>query len=458
MKKLVVLMVFLLGISEASVAQNKQVLYEFDGIPQTLLLNPGSKVNYKYTVGVPLLSGISFQAGITGVTVADIFRNDGIDPNIKFRNALNKITADDYLQFHSQVEVVSGGFRLDDNNFISAGFYTEIDIFGNAPKDIFTLLNEGNAAYLNKRFFLSQGNLKAEALGVLHFGLSRKISEKLNVGARLKIYSGVANVMTTGNTGTFTTRLGQDNIYRHFLNNINVTGYSSGLYDENDEVVEASTMLGRSFLGGNLGLGIDLGFTYKIDENTELTASLLDIGYVGYSEDVRNVNINGSYSFSGIEFQYDGNNTNYWEDLSNDFKSKVPTEENRNSYSVMRPIKFNASVKHVWGKTRKEENCYDLSYNDYYDNGVGAQVFSVFRPTGPRLALTGFYERRFLKGLMGKFTYTIDDFSYTNIGAGLSAKIGKVNVYGIVDNIFGLPNLADTNTASFQLGVNLIFR
>ena len=462
MKKLVSIALFFFGISKIIMAQNKQVLYEFDQIPQTLLLNPGSKVNYKFTVGNPLLSGIYFRAGLTEITVSDFFKKDGVDANIKFRNALNRITVDDYIQFNSQIEVLNGGFRLDEKNYISAGFYTEIDIFGNMPKDILTLLNEGNAAYINKRFLVSQVNLKADASSVLHFGVSRKVNEKLNIGTRLKIYSGVANLTSTDNRGSFTTRLGQDNIYRHYLNGLNLLAYSSGFYSKNNEgeneEIEISSLMQRSFLGGNLGLGIDIGFSYQLNEQTELTASLLDLGFVSYSKDNRNFNITGSYFFSGIDFKFDGNNPNYWEDLSKDFQDKVPLEENSESYSVMRPFKFNASIKHKWGKTRTLASCHDMNYNDYFMNGLGAQLFSISRPTGLKWALTGFYERRFLAGLMGKLTYTIDDFSYTNIGAGLSAKMGKVNLYTVVDNIFGLQNIADTNSVSFQIGMNLIFR
>lgn len=36
-------------------AQNKQLVYNFDQLPQTLMTNPGAVVDYKYHVGVPIL-------------------------------------------------------------------------------------------------------------------------------------------------------------------------------------------------------------------------------------------------------------------------------------------------------------------------------------------------------------------------------------------------------------------
>ena len=450
---------FIVGLlfTKTLISQNKQVLYGFDAIPQTLMLNPGANLNYKYHLGIPVLSGISFQAGITGITVADLFRNDNIDFTTKFLNVIDKLTADDYIQVHSQIEILNAGYQLNKRDYLSVGFYSEIDAFGSIPKDFLILIRDGNSAHLNKSFLLSQGSFKAEAIGVLHAGISRKINQKFTVGARIKIYSGIFNTTSTNNTGSFTTSLSQANEYSHSLNNINATVYSSGFYDENDKVISPSDLIGRAFLSGNIGLGFDVGFTYQLDNQTEISASLLDVGFVNYSKDVLNSKIVGDYVFSGLDFQYDGFNNDYWQNLNNDFKSKVLSDKNRESYIVIRPIKFNSSYKYSWGKSRNEENCSDMSYKNFYDNSLGAQLFSVFRPTGIKMALTGFYERKLSNTFNTKFTYTIDDFSSSNVGVGISAKIGKVNVYGMLDNLLKITDIADANNVSFQLGINLIY-
>ncbi|TYP98018.1 hypothetical protein C7447_103186 [Tenacibaculum adriaticum] len=445
-------------------AQNKQILYGFDKIPQGLLLNPGAETTYKYHVGIPFLSGLSFNGNMSGITVADVFRDDGIgifsgtDFNTKFRNAIDKLGDKDYAYINTQIEVLSGGYKLNDRDYLSVGFYTEADVFMSLPKDIFTLINEGNAAYLNKTFSISDISAKGDVLGVLHAGISRRFNNEFTAGARFKIYSGSMNVTSTGNSGTFTTREGQDNIYVHHLNNIDAGVYSSGIYDEENEVdISAGSIFGSTFLGGNFGLGFDVGLTYHYNEQIELTASLLDIGFVSYSKNTRNGTVNGSYTFSGVEFQYDDQNTNYWADLEDDFDANVIREENRESYTVMRPIKFNSSFRYSFGKSRNELNCHDITFKDFYDNAVGAQLYSVFHPNGTAFALTGFYERKFSNYLNTKFTYTIDDFSYTNFGVGVSANIWKLNIYGMVDNIFQLSDIADANRATFQLGINLIY-
>lgn len=73
------------------------------------------------------------------------------------------------------------------------------------------------------------------------------------------------------------------------------------------------------------------------------------------------------------------------------------------------------------------------------------------------MALTAFYQKSITNKIHTKVTYTIDDFSYANIGAGFSAQFGKVNLYGMLDNILEYTNLSSANSVSFQLGINVIF-
>jgi hypothetical protein len=457
MKKVLVTLLVLITIKLTS--QNKQILYGFDNIPQTLLLNPGAETNYKYHIGVPLISGISAQANISGFTIADLFRADNVDFNTKLDNVINQLGNNDYLSVNTQVEVINAGYKINDKDYLSVGFYTELDAFSLIPKDFLELLRDGNAGNLNRSFLFSKISGKADVLGVIHAGISRKFNERFTAGARLKIYSGSLNVMSNDNQGSSTTRLGTNGIYEHTLSNLDVAGYTSGFYDGNDVLdVEVGDVLSKTFLGPNLGLGIDIGFTYNIDEQTKFSASLLDIGFIAYSDKLRNGTVEGNYVFSGIEFQYDGSNPNYWQDLNDDINANIIRSENKESYSVLRPIKFNVALHHYFGKSRREESCSDISYHSYFDNAIGAQLFSVVRPIGPQFAFTGFYQRKLSEKFSTRVTYTVDDFSYTNFGIGISAHIWKVNIYGAVDNVFNLSDIADANSASFQFGINILFK
>ncbi len=451
MKK--ILFFLLIAVGNKLTSQNKQILYGFDRIPQTLLINPGVKTNYKYHIGIPLLSGISANVNASGITIADLFRDDNIDFTTKLDNTINNLERNDYAYINSQIEVLSAGCQLNKKDYLSVGFYNELDVFLTIPKDLLKLTKDGNAGFINKRFLFSDIVVKADLLGVIHAGISRKFNGRLIAGARMKIYSGILNVTSTGNRGSLTTRLSPNSIYEYSLNNIDIAYYSSGLSGNSiDKNVR------KLFSGNNLGVGFDIGFTYLINDQTEISGSLLDIGFINYSDKINNTSVNGNFTFTGIEFQYDGTNRDYWQELEDKIKGQLSNEDNQESYSVMRPLKFNFALKYSFGKSRGEESCSDMSFNNYYNNSVGIQTYSMITPIGPRLALTGFYERKLSEILNTKITYTVDDFSYSNIGLGISANIWKLNLYGLVDNILKLSDIADTNSSSFQFGISILFK
>ena len=74
-----------------SCSQNNQVLYDFSGLPQTLLLSPGLETNTKFHIGLPLLSGFSAEFASTSFSIADIFAADSKAIRDKISTVLNSI-------------------------------------------------------------------------------------------------------------------------------------------------------------------------------------------------------------------------------------------------------------------------------------------------------------------------------------------------------------------------------
>ena len=186
-------------------AQNKQLLYNFTPIPQSLMTNPGADVKYKYYFGIPLLSGVSFQVGSSGFSAYDLFANNGIDFNTKLRSVVYNASRNDKVTVNEQIELFSGGFKLGDwmenKGYISFGIYQEFDFISYVPRDIAILALDGNRDYLGRSFNLGDLNLKAEMVSVLHVGYHKDINEKLILGARAKIYSSPFNATSTKNSG-----------------------------------------------------------------------------------------------------------------------------------------------------------------------------------------------------------------------------------------------------------------
>ncbi|HEA21593.1 MAG TPA: hypothetical protein ENH87_11810 [Pricia antarctica] len=450
--------------------QNKQLLYDFTEIPQAGMINPGMETDFQWYGGVPVLSGIMLQAGSSGISVNDIFANDGLDINDKIRErAIFGMKPSDELSGTFQVEFLNFGFRgRNPDNFYSAGMYMEGDAIGYWFRDYAILAIEGNADRLNERFDLSHLKTRGALVNVFHIGLNKRIDRNLTIGGRAKIYSSIFDFDSTHNTGYLVTTEGESNIFATTLNadmELRTSG-ARALYNARDDDNVAGTAIKRAFFGGNLGVGIDLGFTYHLNEQTVLTGSLLDVGFISHTNETKNYTLKGSATVEGVIITPEGTinpDTDFYQDLINGIEETVPYEQNNDSYINFRPTKLYASLRYNFGEQIARKGNCECGINatrntlrSKYANSVGGQIYMINRPRGPQTALTGFYQRRFGNSIAVKGTYTVDKFSYTNLGLGLNLQLGPVNLYAMADNLLAYRNLADSRYASFQLGLNII--
>ncbi|KUJ61909.1 hypothetical protein AR687_10125 [Flavobacteriaceae bacterium CRH] len=455
-------LIILAVIQFSCFAQNKEILYNFTSIPQSSLVNPGADVSYKYYFGIPLLSGISANLGSSSFSAYDLFANNGVDFNDKVRNIINKSSANDKTHVNQQLELFSGGFRVGgekSQSYVSFGLYQEFDFLMYVPKDLAILGLDGNRDYIGKSFDLSEFNLRAEVLSVLHIGFHKKVSEKLVLGGRAKIYSSGANISSTKNSGFIYTGQveGTPNIYSQTIaSNLEVktSGIATFTKDEY-KGSETEDIIHNTFFNGSLGLGFDAGLTYYFKDNLQFTASVVDLGFVRQSKDIERLTYKGSYNYEGVNPDFD--DTNAPENVLNQFEKAIPRDTISSKYTTWRPVKFYSSLQYSFGDSRSREECNcRVQSKRRYLNSVGGQLFIMSMPKQPFVAFTAFYQRSLFEQLDLKATYTLDAFSKTNIGLGLSGNIGKVNVYALVDNVLEYKDVSKANSIAFQFGLNFI--
>lgn len=469
MKILLFYSLALLGV--VGIAQNKQVLYGMEDIPQNLLLNPGTKLTQKAHYGIPLLSQIHLNVGTSGVSVHDIFgaSNATEDINTRIRDKIFEMSSKDFFTATQQLELINFGWLAKNKLYFSGGIYEELDFVFYFPRDLAILVWEGNSDYIDYEFDLGEISTTADLMTVYHFGVNKQIGKKLTVGLRAKLYSSMASFKSTNNSGKFVTRLGDNdspNIYEHSLENVNMSVETSGiasLQDEENSSQVSSEILGRALLGGNLGIGFDVGMTYDITRDITATASILDFGAIFHTKDVETYQARTNYTLDGIELIFpplanEEGTLPYYSDLEDEVEREVPIDTLYNSYTQMRPMKVNASIAYNFGRPTDggtDCNCMNMSGSIPKNQSIGLQYYSVFRPKGPQLAGTLFYYRRFASFLAAKATYTVDSYTASNIGLGLVADVGKFNFYIAADNLLAYSNLAKAKSVSLQLGFNI---
>lgn len=288
------------------------------------------------------------------------------------------------------------------------------------------------------------------------------MNDKLVLGGRAKLYSSGANAVSTHNSGYIYTgqTAGTTNIYEQLINSnleLKTSGLSSFIKDEYEGNV-AEDIVHNTFFNGSLGLGVDAGVTYNIKENIQVTASIIDLGFVKQSKDIETLTYKGTYEYKGTNPDFLGSNDP--ENVFDEFDKAIPRDTLYNKYTTWRPTKIYSSFQYSFGKSRAYEecNCKMPQSVEKYKNYIGLQFFAMSAPREPITAVTVFYKRNILEKLDFKATYTLDTFSNKNIGLGLSGTIGIVNIYALVNNVLEYKDISKANSTAFQLGINFVFQ
>jgi len=374
------LFIFIIFYCLSVTSQNKQFLYGFKEIPQSLLENPGGEVNFDKHIGIPFLSEIYINAGTNNRLISNLFAK-GVAINDKYQTIIHELSSDDFLRINEQLDVINIGYKLkNDKDYINFGFYQELDLIAYHPKDVAILYYQGNKDRngnidLNQIFNLNTINYKGETFGVFHVGISRKVNKNLNIGARVKLYSGAYNIQSINNRGTITTQQDNNNNYQTTLNNVDLNFSSSGLTG-----ISSSNYMGNAIknvlIGGNLGLGLDLGFTYHFRDDLTLSGSVLDLGFINYSKDVKTYSISGNIEINKLDILNPPTDKplDYWEDIKADFDSQILIDTLHSSYVSFRSPKAYTSLFYKFGKNYgRKGSCATVSNLKYreYLNEVG---------------------------------------------------------------------------------------
>ncbi len=480
MRKLLLFISLLFGVLQIS-AQNNQLLYGFDQLPQTLMLNPGAEVDYQKHFGIPLLSNIFMQVGASNskINYNNIVAGSNRTLDIARNIYAQDLSSKDFFNLYQRLEVVNVGYRLNNPKlYLSFGMYQELDGFAKYPKELTALFFEGDdrngdgIPETNLPVNLNQLNIVGDLNGVYHVGISGQINEKLTLGARFKIISAALSINSKNNDGVY--HLENNNlIYNHVFEQMNSKVNAAGIWNsqgyrifdsDNPSSVFPSLFFGQE----NFGVGLDLGLTYHFNNEVTLTASVLDLDYINYQENIKTYQVKEDFVLPDADYfePTPGDEFDYWESTLDRYynASMIPIDTLRTSYSTFRSPKVNASLAYKiyhGGKTKSVFRnlwCEPEDYQEVLTSEIGIQTYTAFRPNKMVWAVTGFYSREITKNLNTKVTYTIDEFSKKNIGLGVSTNIRRFNLFLSADNLLDLFQIKQSNYQSIQMGMNFIFK
>jgi len=445
-----------------SQAQVSTTLYHMYGVPQANQLNPAFQPHCDGYLGFPMLSPLNFSMESNPLKYEDIFSyNAQLDQMITFMHPqgdqeafLNTLKPYNDLSSSIGSGPLSVGWR-NKQFYFTVDFKERMELNSGFTKDFAEFLINGNRN--QERFNFSETGLDVSYFHELAFGVSYDFEDQFQVGGRVKFLFGLANVNTRLTDITLTAYEDRWDFNSNIM--LDITGPelmvpvdSAGfvIWDEIDADIdpENDDFAGYvfdnfgTFMGaGNLGLGIDLGFSFNPIENLSVSASLNDMAFIRWKNESYQLKQDGSFGWEGVEVTLEEG----W-DPGEDLLDSL---ENQMKFSaVNEPYTTYLSGKVYLGAA------YEL--NDMIKFGAVDRIRIYNNHFFNQLTLSANVMP--IQMFSATISYSVIGQDYMNFGLGLSLRLGPFNMYFISDQApsgYLFPD--QINSVNFRFGLNLVF-
>ncbi len=307
MKSLVLIIILAFLAVGAVINVSAQTLgssYFLEGSTYRHQLNPAFMGERNY-ISIPMLGNINIGAN-SNVGLSDFVYKFN-DPTNKYDLTTfmsSTVGRDEFLEKLNTTNRVNANVGL---TILSAGFYAwggfntielglKSNTSSNLPYELFNFMKTGmdQDVYHIKNFAASSNSYVELALG--H---ARKITDKLTVGTKLKLLAGAAN---------FDAKIDQMDVtltgdkWEVMANGTLNAAVSSGYFKtKSDNPGEISGFDYDTPGIGGYGAGADFGATYQLREDLTLSASVLDLGFISWKNNLKGATHNDEpFIFDGF--------------------------------------------------------------------------------------------------------------------------------------------------------------
>lgn len=296
-------------------AQNLQSGYFDDNYLYRFQSNPAFGNDGHGFVAMPGLGNLNVATNGT-LGVNHIFYNVNgktttlLNPGVSAAEALDGLKDKNRLGVNLRETVIAFGFSgMGGYNTVSINARADIGIA--LPKDIFRLAKEGVS---NSTYDLSNLNVRGAGWAEIALGHSHKINDRLRIGATLKLLAGIGSVQTNINSASL--QLREDtwvaNVDAELRTNLKGLKYKTKYNDDtNREYVSGMDVDDFSPISG-YGMAVDLGAVYRLNDDWEFSASLLDLGFISWSN-TQEASTNGLQQVVTDEYSFNVDNNDTWD-------------------------------------------------------------------------------------------------------------------------------------------------
>lgn len=427
-------------------AQGEFSLYNLNKtVPQAHQLNPAFHPQSKVVIGLPVLSSTHLSVDMDQLSFNQVFtKNFDQTLSLNAESISSALRDKNNFSVKSDIQLFFLGLNFG-KSFFSLAFNDRINNWMVYNKDFANLIMFGNGDdrtfghNLSLDHMMARQNLYHE----LALGFSTTMFNKLGIGARIKILSGVVNAQTDKVSGYL--RTDADSIY---MTNTNFAFRNSG-YDYLSGNPDILSFYRNSlpFVGGNTGLAFDFGLSYQLTEKINLSAAVTDLGYINWKENTQAfVFDNVTYAFRGFDvidlLNDNGTNNDFIQQEVDSLNALfTPTEQTNVQYKSSLTSNFNMGMDYQLGKKHH----------------VGGQVYGKIANGNVTPEFGVYYNLQ-----LSKVVNAVVNASYRNgqiqaAGMGASIDLGPFQVYATTESVTSLVNQESARMLDARVGVNLVF-
>lgn len=303
MKKIYLLAVLALSAITLP-AQNLRTGYFLDGYSYRYQFNPAFQGDRGF-IALPVLNGISVGAEST-IALKDFLYpissgNLGtfLHPEVSDAEVMKNLGNRTMVNTNIDLNLLALGFRAKNT------YHTlDISLRGNAnatlPGDIFRFMkvgaSDGNAVY-----DLTDLALSSDIYAQVAYGFSRRFMDMFNVGIRLKALMGVASART--NIRNLSVSMNTDQWMVTADGGASFSSIYSTFIAGNEDILDEELYM---FKAPDLGFAVDMGVSVDLFEYLTLSASILDLGAIGWKNSTMYNLTNDPWVYNGFDISASG--------------------------------------------------------------------------------------------------------------------------------------------------------
>jgi hypothetical protein len=444
--KISLLLLTITGYLSQIKAQNNLTLYNMHTSPQRILMNPAQSSDSRFFIGFPGFSSVHFLYGNNGFKLKNIVSvNDSNQLVVSPTNFYNSLNKNNSLNLNVNYDILYFGFKAR-KSFFTIGIGEKVKTQFSFPKDFFGLLIIGNAgSNLGKDLNFNFG-YDLIAYNDINASWSRAfMKDKLRLGVKVSYLNGWANINTEKSDLIFNTH-SED---FHYTARTDIKVNTSGIVDsKNEPLIKDGNFDINTFKKRNQGMGLSLGASFKPIPKVELSASIIDMGYINWKDNVRNYvteDPSKTVEFYGVDFKtFFKDSVNFdktLEDILDTMQMKFKIRESSESYRTFLPTNFYLGGN-FW--ITKRHNFGILFYGNYYQKKLNP-------------AVTISYNGKLTRVLGLSVSYSMINKSFVNGGIGFTLNGGPFQYYMVADNLLGIIFYRNMNTVDLRMGMNFTF-